>query len=560
MVPDRDAQVIGTVLENRYRVLSLLGRGGMGDVYVGEDTRLRRRCALKILHARLATDRTSVERFLREAQMIASLDHPNIVDIYSFGEEPSGLVFFAMELLQGVDLDARLRQRADRPFSTHDACVWAAQIAKAVACVHDNGLIHRDLKVSNVFLARKRDGEEICKLLDFGIARAEDNSELTETGITLGTPSYMSPEQVRNANVDRRSDIYSFGVVLFKLLTGRVPFTGEAIQVAMQHCETPPPAPSSIAPAAGISPALDAIVLKAMAKKPGDRYQSMQEVGVALAELLRHEAPELAPVTVVTLPPRDPQAAVAPPPRAPQAAVAPSPREPTPVPPPRPAESGLAATPHDAATPGEGTKTSPTTALPAPQQRRSQRGLALAGAGLLGVAAVAFALTRGDDPTPAPQVVESPPAVAAPTASPEPPPQAPRVEPPPQPEALPPPPEQPPEPAPQPESKPPTPDEALPPLDPEVEPTPAVEKKKAAVKPAAPADPLKQIDRKAQKCRKTYNAVGGPKIVIDYAVGLDGKVTRSVPSVNDALGKCLADAVQSTTFEAKLALGRKLSL
>ena len=537
MVPDRDAQVIGTVLESRYRVLERLGRGGMGDVYLGEDTRLRRRCALKILHAKLAEDRTSVERFLREAQMIASLDHPHIVDIYSFGEEPSGLVFFAMELLQGEDLDARLRRRAAHPFTPHDACVWALEIARAVACVHDSGLIHRDLKVSNVFLARRRDGQEICKLLDFGIARAEDSSELTETGVTLGTPSYMSPEQIRNANLDRRSDIYSFGVVLFKLLTGRVPFTGEPIQVAMQHCEAPPPAPSSVAPAAGISPALDAIVLKAMAKKPGDRFQSMQEVGQALAELLQREAPALAPVTAAR-PPYDARTSVS---------------QPVPI---APGQSGaeraaLASTPApalDAATPGQGAQTSPPTVTAPPQPRRSRLLLPLAGAGLLAAAAVAFALNRGDAPQPRPQIVAPPPTPpTTPITSPEPPaqthtapPAEPQPEPPPQPEAA-------------------TSDEALPPLDPEVTPAPAVEKKKL-IKPAAPVDPLKQVERKAQKCRKAHGALDGPKVVVDYAVGLDGKVTRSVPSVHDALGKCLAEAVLSTLFEPKLALGRKVSL
>ncbi|MCY1059654.1 serine/threonine-protein kinase [Nannocystis sp. SCPEA4] len=555
MVPDRDAQVIGTVLENRYRVLSLLGRGGMGDVYVGEDTQLRRRCALKILHAELAEDPTSVARFLREAQMIASLDHPNIVDIYWFGKEPSGLVFFAMELLQGDDLDARLRQRAQRPFSSHDCCLWAIQIARAVGCVHDNGLIHRDLKVSNVFLARKRDGEEVCKLLDFGIARDEDSSELTETGITLGTPSYMSPEQVRNANLDRRSDIYSFGVVLFKLLTGRVPFTGEPIQVAMQHCDSPPPAPSSIAPAAGISPALDAIVLKAMAKKPGDRFQTMHEVGQALVELLRSEAPELAPVTAsgrtLTQPhlgaPATPSPALA---AGSGPATQPPLADPRPVPDPGGRE--VVAPALDASTPGGGSKqTGATTAFPSPSARSTRPLLALAGVGVLAAIAV-FALVlngRDEPPPPAPPpavvdapkptpVVAPPPAEPAPTPTPAPPPEPPPAEAQPQPVA----------------------EEKLPPLESEAAPEPAPAVKKAAVKPAAPVDPLKQIERKAKACRKTHDAVGGPKYVIDYAIGLDGKVTRSVPSVNDALGKCLADAVLQTRFEAKLSLGRKISL
>ncbi|HEY0138411.1 MAG TPA: serine/threonine-protein kinase, partial [Nannocystis sp.] len=173
--------VVGALLDGRYRIIKELGHGGMGNVYLAEETRLRRRCALKILHPQLAQERTYVERFLREAQMIAQLEHANIVDIYAYGEEPSGIVWFAMELLTGEDLDARLKARAERPFGTHEACAWAVQIARAVGVVHQAGLIHRDLKTSNVFLARRRDGEEIVKLLDFGIARPEEGSELTAT-------------------------------------------------------------------------------------------------------------------------------------------------------------------------------------------------------------------------------------------------------------------------------------------------------------------------------------------------------------------------------------------
>ncbi len=288
--------LIGALLDGRFRVLGLLGRGGMGNVYAAEETRLKRRCALKVMHAKIAEDRDNVERFLREAQMIAQLEHPNIVDIHSFGEEPSGLVFFAMEMLTGEDLDARLKARRDRPFSIHEACMWAVQIARAVAVVHDAGLIHRDLKTSNVFLARRRNGAEVVKLLDFGIARPEEGSELTRTGTTLGTPSYMSPEQIRNDPLDRRTDIYSFGVLLFKLLTSRLPFSGEPIHVAYGHCEAPRPLPSTFFPEAGIPSALDAIVVKAMAKRPVDRYQSMHEVEEALLAVLLAEAPDLAAI------------------------------------------------------------------------------------------------------------------------------------------------------------------------------------------------------------------------------------------------------------------------
>lgn len=530
MVSQSAAPVIGSVFEGRYRVVSLIGRGGMGDVYLGEDTRLRRRCALKVLHAALAEDRTNVERFLREAQMIASLEHRNIVDIYAYGEEPSGLIFFAMELLTGEDLDARLKHRAERPFAVHDACVWAVQIAQAVAVVHDAGLIHRDLKTSNVFLAQRRDGEEICKLLDFGIARAEDSSDLTRTGVALGTPNYMSPEQIRNVDVDRRSDIYSFGVLLFKLLTGKALFSGEAIQVAMQHCSTPPRAPSTVAPAAGISAALDAIVLTCLAKEPGDRFQSMRDVEAALTAVLRDEAPDLAPVTRVTRAPQGYQTG------------------------PVLAASQATASPPDAIT-SDSTplQTGQTEAVPAepPAPAASRRSLALIGGIFVGLVTIAVIVLAPAPHPPIEPVVgsaETPQvALRKPEVAPIAPIIEPRVEPAAEPEDIEPPPEF---------DEP----EVLPPLEPEVpppEPEPPARQAKASPQLA---DPLKQIARKAQKCRKTRKLVDGPKITIDYAIGIDGKVTRSIPSVHDDLGRCLAAAVLSTQFEPKLILGRKLSL
>ncbi|MFY0533973.1 serine/threonine-protein kinase [Nannocystis pusilla] len=187
-----------------------------------------------------------------------------------------------MELLEGEDLESRIAARAARPYTVRDACAWAIGLARAVGVVHEFGLIHRDLKTQNVFLARRRDGEEIIKLLDFGIARPEEGSELTETGVTLGTPSYMSPEQLNAEALDRRSDIYSFGVVLFKLVTGRLPFRGDPVQVGTQHVTAPVPVPSLVAPASGITPELDALILKAMAKKRGERHASMREVERAL--------------------------------------------------------------------------------------------------------------------------------------------------------------------------------------------------------------------------------------------------------------------------------------
>ncbi|WP_267684921.1 serine/threonine-protein kinase [Nannocystis sp. SCPEA4] len=538
MVMDPPMNLVGAVLEGRYQVVRLLGHGGMGSVFAGEDTKLKRRCALKVLHPRLAQDREHVERFLREAQMIASFDHPNIVDIYSYGEDPTGPVYFAMELLQGEDLDSRLRARAERPFGAHHCCLWALQIAEAVATVHDAGLIHRDLKVANVFLARRRDGEEVCKLLDFGIARAQESSDLTRTGITLGTPSYMSPEQVRNEPLDGRSDIYSFGVLLYKLLTGRVPFAGEPLQVAMAQCDTPPPPPSTLV--SGISANLEAIVLTALAKRPDERFQTMRALATALREVLSEEAPELAAVlqrvTSVT------------------------------VSVPLPSASALAArstmvAAQDAPTPGRSSSQTGITAAqpPPPPTHRGLRVSAIVGASVLALLVGAVALQsagKGTAPVEAasevPQVPATAPAQEAP-AGPGSPPESPAMLPSPQ---SPSPPERPAvQVAPVLPEVPPAQEVELPPLEPEV---PAA--RSAADSPSRPSDPLRQLEREAKKCRRLHKAVGGRKVEVDYAVGSDGKVVRAVPATADALGNCLADAVRATRFEPKMALGRKVSL
>jgi serine/threonine protein kinase len=215
----------------------------MGRVYIADETRLRRRCAVKVLLPELAQDKDNVERFLREAQSIAQIHHENVVDIHHLGEDENfGVVFFAMELLSGEDLEMRLADRKKRPIAWLDVCRWMAQVAGAMGAVHAAGLIHRDLKPSNIFLNRRRDGREQVKLLDFGIAKGFNRSALTGTGAALGTPYYMSPEQILAEQLDPRSDIYSLGVLFFEAIAGRMPFIGEPIQVAMQHCNVLPPA------------------------------------------------------------------------------------------------------------------------------------------------------------------------------------------------------------------------------------------------------------------------------------------------------------------------------
>ncbi|MDC0722481.1 serine/threonine-protein kinase [Nannocystis bainbridge] len=570
----------GSILEGRYRLVRLLGRGGMGSVYVAEETRLGRSYALKLLKPELTEDRAQIERFLREAQTIARLEHPNIVDIHSFGEDPSGFVFFTMELLTGEDLESRIAARSGRPYSVREACAWAIQIARAVGYVHQNGLIHRDLKTQNVFLARTRDGGEIIKLLDFGIARPESGSELTRTGNILGTPSYMSPEQIRDERLDRRSDIYSFGVLLFKLLIGRAPFVGEAIQVAMHHLTSQVPPPSSLAPGAGIPPALDELVLKALSKQPGDRYASMEEVERALVAV--YATPLLAPP--VKLAP--PAASSRPPSLQPEvdhadegalslATTASLLR------PPRCSESPAATVPAssaalsvDEAALDEVTARSlvervatdpaliPVAAPPAPASpspaRTSQlwRLLAL-GASLACLLALATwlvarlglnmpAVVSPATAPPAPSIVASPSppmpdtAKSAPIILPDP---APPAAEPPAPSA-------------------PEPDDAPSSNDPEdPRPTKVDRPKSEPVKPkVSPPDPIARIKERARACRRKHNAVDQPALTVEFAVGSDGAVLRATPASDTPLAICLADAVKQARFEPKIRLRQEISL
>lgn len=515
--------LLGWVLDGRYQVISQLGRGGMGTVYLAEDTRLRRKCALKVLHPGLTAERAHIERFLREAQTIAQFEHPNIVDIFAYGEEPNGVVFFAMELLTGEDLDARVKRSADQPYTPQEACVWAIQVARAVAVVHDTGLIHRDLKVSNVFLARRRDGEEVVKLLDFGIARSEEGSELTVTGVAIGTPSYMSPEQIESRGVDRRTDIYSFGVLLFKLLTGRLPFVGDAFQVAIHHHETPPPSPSRAAPEAGISSALEQIVLTALAKSPGDRFQSMQAVEAALIAVLAIEAPDLLVGLV----------------RAPRPTTAGN----------HASKRPAAAAPSTEATPAANVhSTGPTSAMAARAPRGNRMLFWLTSGSVLAVGVLAAVLMQGGKAPEMPVSADdagsgvrpSPPTTVRPEPATSDPAPSTVVE-------LP----LTPSPAPDPETV-------------TMPSTPAIDVTgwNPGVPPAGvkPLDPGKRIALKAARCRRIHKAVGGAKITISFWVTNTGQVREVMASESGKLGECLAQAVAEVKFAKTLALDQKLEL
>jgi serine/threonine protein kinase len=256
----------------------------MADVFEARDTLLGRRVAVKMLHAQYATDEAFVRRFRREAQAAANLSHPNIVGIFDWGQE-GGTYFIVMELVDGRSVRDVLR--TEGPLLPRRAVEIASEVAAALSVAHRAGVIHRDIKPGNIMLTR--DGT--VKVTDFGIARAwDDSSELTRTGAVIGTATYFSPEQAQGVTADERSDIYSLGVVLYEMLTGHPPFSGESpVAVAYQHVSTAVSPPSTLNPDVG--PELDRIVLHALDKNPDARYQSAEDIRKDLLLYLKGEAP-----------------------------------------------------------------------------------------------------------------------------------------------------------------------------------------------------------------------------------------------------------------------------
>ncbi len=271
--------LINTLFDGRYRILRRLGSGGMANVYLAEDEELGRRVAIKILNDRHASDESFVERFRREAKNAAGLSHPNIVSIYDRGEA-EGTYYIAMEYLEGRSLKDRIV--AEGPLPITAAIEAVRQILRALGFAHRAGIVHRDIKPHNVLLAHEG-GERRFKVTDFGISRTSA-SQMTEAGSIVGTAQYLSPEQARGAPVDQRSDIYSVGIVLYELLTGQLPFSGETpLEIAMKHLSEVPKSPSALRPE--VPPDLDMVVLRALAKDPGDRFESAEEMDAELARV-----------------------------------------------------------------------------------------------------------------------------------------------------------------------------------------------------------------------------------------------------------------------------------
>lgn len=313
-----------------YRLISRLGAGGMGEVWRAEDTKLLRQVAIKILPAQLAADEEWKERFLREARTVAQLNHPNIATIYSIDQQGETL-FIAMELIEGQSL---AEVTAKGPMMPADAVRVAIHVCDGLSEAHAKGIIHRDIKPDNIILSPR-----FVKVLDFGIAKqigGTADPSLTQGGMVVGTPHYMSPEQALGRAVDARTDIFSIGVVLYEMLSGSKPFVGEAVteillKIVMNE-------PRDIAQAAfGITPALASIIRRCMQKQPDDRFQDCEELRTALATSLREDPSSARKSHVPTIAVRasDPRTAAVTdePPAPPPTSSAPPPATPAPSPP-----------------------------------------------------------------------------------------------------------------------------------------------------------------------------------------------------------------------------------
>ena len=285
-----DTELVGAQLDGRYRIERLIGKGGMGRVYLAHHIVIEKAVAIKVLRAEVAADKGVAKRFVREARAASRVGHPNIVDVTDFGTTKEGLTYQVMEYLEGQTLTELMRKSGIIPRPR--ALQIIAQIARALGAAHAKEVVHRDLKPDNIFLVSRDGRDDFVKIVDFGIAMVaprEDSNEarLTQAGTVFGTPEYMSPEQASGrTDVDLRADIYSVGIILYEMLVGKVPHKGETTisTLAMQILDEPPP-PSAARPDLDISKDLDDVVMRALRKERKERFQSMKALLDALEEV-----------------------------------------------------------------------------------------------------------------------------------------------------------------------------------------------------------------------------------------------------------------------------------
>lgn len=293
--------LIGTVIDERYRVVRRIGEGGMGIVYEVEHVVIEKRLALKVLRDDYSSRPEVVARFRQEAKSASRIGNEHIVDISDFGETPNHASYFVMELLDGEDLANVLAREVTLPLSR--AADIVAQCGRALAAAHTKGIVHRDMKPENIFLTKREARPDFVKIVDFGIAKMSDietegqpGRKLTKTGMIFGTPEYMSPEQAAGKPLDHRVDIYALGVIFFELLTGRVPFSGDTFMgVLTQHMFDAPPALTQANPDVNVPESVEIFVRRSMAKDPAERFQSCEEFVAALDKAVRGVSPSLPP-------------------------------------------------------------------------------------------------------------------------------------------------------------------------------------------------------------------------------------------------------------------------
>ncbi|HWP44335.1 MAG TPA: serine/threonine-protein kinase, partial [Blastocatellia bacterium] len=272
-------KLIGTVLDDKYRLEEKIGAGGMGKVYRATHIQMDHTVAIKILDPRLSSDHRALERFRQEAHAAAFIKHPNVVGVTDFGvTKATGIAYLVMEFLEGVELREKIHHEKQLDFE--ESFIIVHQVCLALNAAHTKGIIHRDLKPDNIWLIKSEDGIERVKVLDFGIAKLKTpdvSTRLTQQGMVIGTPQYMSPEQCRGEELDARSDIYSLGVIIYEMISGQVPFDASSpMAIVLKHTSDAPPPLSEFRP--DVPAPIEKMVMRALSKDPKDRQQSAAEI------------------------------------------------------------------------------------------------------------------------------------------------------------------------------------------------------------------------------------------------------------------------------------------
>ena len=280
--------LVGAIIADRYHVMKKLGEGGMGQVYLAEHVKMGRKSALKVMHPGMKSDVDAISRFNREAANASRIAHPNVASVYDFGETSDGVIYLAMEFVDGPPLTSIIEQQG--ALLPKRAADIVRQTADALAVAHDMGIVHRDLKPDNIMVARTRDGGDLVKVVDFGIAKAAGNEaqKVTKTGLVVGTPEYMSPEQLSGDKLDGRSDIYSLGLVAFNMLTGTLPFPSDSQQESMiMRLTDRPKTLGDMKPDRAWPADVQAVMDKALERDVNVRYQNATDFGMALYNVIQ---------------------------------------------------------------------------------------------------------------------------------------------------------------------------------------------------------------------------------------------------------------------------------